>query len=84
MSSTATVELSADPERVTNAVAELDGVTVDMLLPGTLLRVSVSKVKGTKLKSVFAEFSITQQYRDVTFKPRLCSQFTILHFYITE
>jgi hypothetical protein len=39
-------------------VAELDGVTVDMLLPGTLLRVSVTKVTGTKLKSVLAEFSI--------------------------
>jgi hypothetical protein len=58
MSFTATVGLSADPEQVTNAVAELDGVTVDMLLPGTLLRVSVTKVTGTKLNCVLVEFSI--------------------------
>lgn len=44
MSFTATVELSADPKQVTKAVADLDGVTVDMLLPGTLLSVSVTKV----------------------------------------
>jgi hypothetical protein len=57
MSFTATMELSADPEQVTNAVADLNDVTLDMLLPGTLLCVSVTKVTGTKLRSIFAVFS---------------------------
>jgi hypothetical protein len=59
MSFTATVELSADPERVTKAVADLDDVTVDMLLPGTLLSVSIVKVTGTELRSICTEFIVT-------------------------
>jgi hypothetical protein len=58
MSFTATVELSADPERVTKAMADLDDVTVDMLLPGTLLNVSVMKVTGTSLSSVLFDSGV--------------------------
>ena len=49
----ATVELSADPHQVVKAVADLDEISLDILLPGTLLNSSVSKVKGTKCGLLF-------------------------------
>lgn len=49
---TATVELSADPDLVTMAVADLEEMTVDMLLPGTLLNASVSKVRSIFIVSL--------------------------------
>lgn len=58
MSFTATVELSADPKKVTKAMADLDDVTVDMLLPGTLLSVSVTKVTGTMLSSALFDSGV--------------------------
>lgn len=45
---TATVELSVDPDLVTTAVADSEEINVDMLMPGTLLNATVSKVTGTK------------------------------------
>jgi hypothetical protein len=49
----ATVELSADPYQVAKAVADLDEISLDILLPGTLLNSSVSKVKGTNCGLLF-------------------------------
>jgi hypothetical protein len=46
----ATVELSADPYQVAKAVADLDEISLDILLPGTLLNSSVSKVTGPKYR----------------------------------
>jgi hypothetical protein len=40
----ATVELSADPCQVAKAVAASDEISLDILLPGTLLNSTVSKV----------------------------------------
>jgi hypothetical protein len=49
----ATVELSADPYQVARAVADLDEVSLDILLPGTMLNSSVSKVTETKCGLLF-------------------------------
>jgi hypothetical protein len=49
---TATVELSADPDLVKTVVADSEVITVDVLLPGTLLNASISKVTGTKYWSI--------------------------------
>jgi hypothetical protein len=49
---TATMELSADPDLVTEAVANLEEITVDMLLPGALLNASVTKVTGTACRLI--------------------------------
>ena len=51
----ATVELSADPHQVAKAVAEFDDICLDILLPGTLLNSSVSKVTGIKYKLMFTK-----------------------------
>jgi len=53
MPSAATVELSADPYQVAKAVADSDEISLDILLPGTLLNSSVSKVTGTKCGLLF-------------------------------
>lgn len=49
----ATVELSADPYQVAKAVADMNEISLDVLLPGTLLNSSVSKVTGTKRGLLF-------------------------------
>jgi hypothetical protein len=49
----ATVELSAEPYKVAKAVADLDELSHDILLSGTLLNSSVSKVTGTKCGLLF-------------------------------
>ena len=49
----ATVELSADLYQVAKAIADLDEVSLDIMLPGTLLNSSVSKVTTTKCGLLF-------------------------------
>jgi len=66
MSSTATVELSAEPSQVTKAVADLNDISVDTLLPGTLLNVSVSKVIGKKCRSIFIVFLLLRMMFNLT------------------
>jgi hypothetical protein len=49
----ATAELSADPYQVAKAVADLDEISLDTLLPGTLLNSTISKVTEKKRTLLF-------------------------------
>ena len=55
----ATVELSADPYQVAKAVADLGELSLDILLPGTLLNSSVSKVTAMKCGLLFTMRNVT-------------------------
>ena len=55
----ATVELSADPYQVAKAVADLGELSLDILLPGTLLNSSVSKVTAMKCELLFTMRNVT-------------------------
>lgn len=60
----ATVELSADPYQVAKAVADLDEISLDILLPGTLLNSSVSKVLKNGLEVKFGRHFVGYIHKD--------------------